>query len=270
MKQITVKINRYNSIKNEEDNFGSINGEIYEYYCCEKIVNAHPEIQFVDFEENKENRNGFWVSSDNSLYYQSDEIDLGEFDLLGFDENGILNWWEITRQKGNHNVIIDKIERKWELLRKLFDKINFHLVLPEKNENLQKYDENIVIMEEPDYAPFRKKEYEFVFTNNNFCKVSLLNQKARKYSYIDDLMNVSKKNYRGAGTKFESYLFERLYDLKKIWNDSFSYYDVERQKLGHITVTQNSILKNGQIVKWHKATAKEVQEIRRRIKFRWN
>ena len=106
----SVEIKRYNAIReNEKSGFSVVDGEIYECYCYEKIVNEHPEFFFVKLEKNKENKNGFWISSDNNLYYQSDEIDLGEFDILGFDKEGILNWWEITRQNTNFNIVIDKI-----------------------------------------------------------------------------------------------------------------------------------------------------------------
>ena len=62
--------------------------------------------------ENKADKNGFWVSSDNNLYYQSNGIDLGEFDLLGFDKNNNLHWFEITKQRTNLNIVKDKILRK--------------------------------------------------------------------------------------------------------------------------------------------------------------
>ena len=262
----TIKISRYNYIEKEgNNNFGIVDGEIYECFCYEKIVNEHSEILFVNLTENKNDRNGFWISSDNSLYYQSDGIDLGEFDLIGFDKNGVLNWWEITRQKTNYKIVIDKLERKRELLSKLFDKYNFYLVLPEDNKNFQKYKDSFVIIEEPDYVPLRKPEYDLIFNNNNFCELSFLNQKAKKYNYIDDLINVSRKEYKGSDTKFNSYLFERLYDLDNIRSKIFSYYDVEKKKLGKIKVAANSIFKDGKRMENRKATSKEVREIRRRM-----
>ena len=36
--------------------------------------------------ENKADKNGFWVSSDNNLYYQSNGIDLGEFEYFNVEK----------------------------------------------------------------------------------------------------------------------------------------------------------------------------------------
>lgn len=263
----TVKINKYNSILNGENNgFSIVDGEIYEYYCYEKIINEHQDITFIKLEENKKNKNGFWISSDRNLYYQSDGIDLGEFDIVGFDKNGILNWWEITKQKTNFKFVIDKIERKKELMSKLFDKFNFYLIVPEANEHLHKYKEKIEIIEEPDYTKLRKPEYNFVFENDNFCELCFLTEKAKKYNFIEELIKLSREHFKSADTRFKSNLFERLYDINNIMKGNFQFYDVEKQKLGRIIIKGISVLKNGKEVKSYKATYKEIIQIRKRIK----
>ena len=76
-----------------------------------------------------------------------------------------------------------------------------------------------MIISEPNYKLLRKPEYTFKFKSDNFCSLSFLNQKAKEYSFIDDLINLSKNYYKGTETKFESHLFERLYDIQNIRND---------------------------------------------------
>ena len=93
-----------------------IEGEIYECYCYEKIVNKYQDFKFIRLEENKSKKDGFYISAAGSLCYQSSLIDLGEFDIIGFDLKGNVHWYEITKQKVNLAFVEDKLKRKKELM----------------------------------------------------------------------------------------------------------------------------------------------------------
>lgn len=114
-----------------------IEGEIYECYCYEKIVNKYQDFKFIRLEENKSKKDGFYISAAGSLCYQSSLIDLGEFDIIGFDLKGNVHWYEITKQKVNLAFVEDKLKRKKELMSKLFGKYNLYLVIPEEKFNYQ-------------------------------------------------------------------------------------------------------------------------------------
>ena len=49
-------------------------------------------------------------------------------------------------------------------------------------------------------------------------------------------MKCSKNFFNNKDQKYESYLFERLYDLDNILNNSFSYFNVEEQRFGIIEI----------------------------------
>ena len=108
----------------------AIEGELYECFCYEKIVNKYQNIKFVRLNENRHKRDGFYISSAGSLCYQSNSIDLGEFDIIGFDSKGNIHWYEITRQKTNLSVVEDKLKRKKELMKILFGQYYLYLILP--------------------------------------------------------------------------------------------------------------------------------------------
>ena len=212
------------------DNVGIhiLNGEIYECFCLEYIINKFTKIKFVQMVENKADKNGFWVSSDNNLYYQSNGIDLGEFDLLGFDKNNNLHWFEITKQRTNLNIVKDKILRKKELMNKLFNGYDFTIVVPETNEVFSSLGRTMII-NEPNYCDFYKQNYDFKFFANNFVDLNFLRSRTKKYSYITDLIDKSLFFYKNKNKVFKSNLFERLYDIQNINQKEFEYFNVEKQ-----------------------------------------
>lgn len=226
------------------DNVGIhiLNGEIYECFCLEYIINKFTKIKFVQMVENKADKNGFWVSSDNNLYYQSNGIDLGEFDLLGFDKNNNLHWFEITKQRTNLNIVKDKILRKKELMNKLFNGYDFTMVVPETNEVFSSLGRTMII-HEPNYCDFYKQNYDFKFLANNFVDLNFLRSRTKKYSYITDLIDKSLFFYKNKNKVFKSNLFERLYDIQNINQKEFEYFNVEKQCFGRIIEKEKDFLK---------------------------
>lgn len=242
-----------------------LDGEIYECFCLEYIINNSPEIKFVQMKEDKTNKNGFYISSGNNLVYQSNEIDLGEFDLLGFDKKNSLHWFEITKQKTNFKIVKDKILRKKELLDKLFDNYNFTIVVPENNVMLSELG-RIMIINEPNYCNFRKPNYEFKFLSNNFVTLNFLREKTKEYSYINDLIEKSISFYKNKNRFFDSNLFERLYDIQNINHKEFEYYDVEKKRFDKIHEKHGEFFKNNKKIQHRKATYKEIIQIREKMK----
>ncbi len=238
-----------------------IEGEIYECYCYENIVNKYQKINFIPRIENKSKKNGFYISSAGTLCYQSCSIDLGEFDIIGFDSKDNVHWYEITRQQDNFSIIKDKIKRKKELMSLLFGKYNFYLILPEKKESLSGLG-NMIYIPEPEYKTLIKQNYTFNFKSNNFIDLNYLNNKTKQYNYIKDLIQRSKNFFKNKNIKYTSFLFERLYDLDNILNDSFSYFNVEKECFGIIEIKNKKIFKDGKRMTGIKASYKEITQIR--------
>ena len=239
----------------------ALEGEIYECFCYEKIVNKYQNIKYIKLIENKPSKDGFYVSSAGSLCYQSNSIDLGEFDIIGFDSKGNVHWYEITKQKVNLTFVEDKLKRKKELMNKLFGRYNLYLILPKKQEKLSDL-ANILYIPEPDYTKYIKSEYTFNFISNNFVGLDYINKKAKKYDYIKDLLHRSKIFFLNKYSTYNSFLFERLYDLDNILKDSFTYYNVEKKVFGNITIKNGNIIKDNKIVPDKKAAYKEIIQIR--------
>lgn len=240
----------------------NLQGEIYECYCYEIIVNKYKKIKFINLDEDKKNKDGFYITSNNSLCYQSCSIDLGEFDIIGLDSDGNVHWYEITKQRCNFSSVIDKLKRKKELMKILFGKYNLYLITPEKRNELQGLAGTLIIPE-PDYSNLIKKEYVYNFKYDNFVNLEYLNSRVAKYNYIEDLMKHSHNFFSNKNTIYKSDLFERLYDLNNILNDTFQYYNVEKNCFGTIKTSNGKIIKDGKRVNVRKAAYKEITQIRR-------
>jgi len=240
----------------------NLQGEIYECYCYEIIVNKYRKIKFIQLNENKKNKDGFYITSNNSLCYQSCSIDLGEFDIIGFDSDGNVHWYEITKQKCNFPFVRDKLKRKKELMKILFGNYNLYLITPEERNELQGLASTLIIPE-PDYSSLIKKEYLYNFKYDNFVNLEYLNSKVEKYNYIEDLMKHSHNFFSNKNTIYKSDLFERLYDLDNILNETFQYYNVEKNCFGTIKISKGKITKDGKRVNGMKAAYKEITQIRR-------
>lgn len=262
--KITRKLIHYHKTLSEKE-IAILDGEIYEYYCYEQIVNKYKKINFVRIEQNKTRKNGFYISRSGQLCYQSNGIDLGEFDIIGFDSNGAVHWYEITKQKVNINVVIDKISRKKELMKKLFGKYNLYLIVPETDEKLNGI-ANILNFPEPDYQKFRKPEFIINIKHDNFVDLNYLNQRINKYDFIQDLMNRSKCFFQNKNTDYNSYLFERLYDLNTVLTTSIKYYNVEKKLFDVITEVNNQFFKKEKLIEPKKASYKEIKLIRNALK----
>lgn len=255
-----IKLNHY-AQNLDKVGIDILDGEIYECYCLEYIINNFPEIKFVEMNENK-TKDGFYISSSNNLVYRSNDIDLGEFDLLGFDKKKYLHWFEITKQKTNLRAVKDKILRKKELMDKLFDNYDFTIVVPENNEMLSKLGTTMII-KEPNYCNFRKSNYEFQFLSNNFVTLRFLRERTKEYCYINELIEKSISFYKIKNNSFDSHLFERLYEIQNINHKEFGYFNVEKKRYDKIYERQGEFFKKNEKIEHHKATYKEIIQIRK-------
>lgn len=146
-------------------------------------------------------------------------------------------------------------------MSKLFGKYNLYLVIPEEKIQLSGL-ANILYIPEPDYTNLIKQEYIFNFKSNNFIDLDYLNKKIHKYDYLKDLMHRSRIFFQNKNSNYNSFLFERLYDLDNMHKDSFSYYNVEKKCFGIIEIKDGKIFKDGKQVKGIKAAHKEITQIR--------
>ena len=259
--QITRRIRHFRENYTPQE-YPIIKGEIYEFYCYEKIVNKYQNFRFIRLVENKNINDGFYITSAGALCYRSDSIDLGEFDIIGFDSKENVHWYEITRQKDNLSFVEDKLCRKKELMSKLFGEYHLYLIIPEEKEKLNGL-ANILYIPEPDYAPLIKKEYTFNFRSNNFIDLQFLNQKVKKFNYVEELIKLSRDFFKNNKSSYKSFLFERLYDMDNILNSTFSYYNVEKHFFGTISYRKKKVFKDDEYVPKLKATYKEITQIRK-------
>ncbi|MBR1537172.1 MAG: hypothetical protein IJ630_09555 [Treponema sp.] len=251
-------------------NEGALKGEIYEYYCYDKILRKYNNISIIrakdtDKTENKSDLNGFYYNDVGQIIYKSSNIDLGEFDVLGLNGNNIF-WWEITLNNSTTKNVKKRIERKKELFQKIFpnNKLCLHLILPEKYEAYNSY--STVLIPEPNYELFFKPTYTFENDLNKCINLSELVKFSVPYNHIQNIISTSEKYFRYDKTQYNSTLLERLYDIKNINKNSFFYYDLENHKLGNIELNNESIKKDGKAIEKKKATYKEIIGIREYLK----
>ena len=246
---------------------GALKGEIYELYCYDKIIEKYNNvgILYAKCTENLligSNHNGFYYNNIGQLIYQSNDIDLGEFDVIGISDTNKIFWWEITINNKTTSAVKKRIERKKELLHKIFpkNKICFHLVLPEKSNSYQEYP--LIEIKEPNYEKLFKSVYEFKSDLNHCIELSCFTKFAVQYDYIQDVIKKSKKYFKFENTQYNSNLLERLYDINHINDDCFKYFNIEKQKTGIIKMKNGEMEKDGEKVEKRKAAYKEVVKIR--------
>ncbi len=227
-------LNAYQKNKTEQ-NKQILNGEIYEYYCYDKIIESYPNIHII-LSKTQENKydNGFAYRNFGSIYYTQYNIDLGEFDILGLDDNGTLYWWESTTAQTNLNAIFKHYKKKNELIQKLFDKVIFNVIIPEKNDNFDRY--QTLIIPAPDFEKYYNEYYEIKSDMSNCWTLEKLRQSAKEYDYIDDIIKLSEQYYSEDKIEFKSYLIERLYNLKEIHSNSITYYNTIRKSYEKIII----------------------------------
>lgn len=244
----------------------TLNGEIYELYCYDQIVQKYSDVKIVSRAFNRKLLTpiDFHYEFPSKIVYTSNNIDLGEFDILGLKDN-TLYWWEITSgSASNAYKTKKKLKKKEELLSKLFPQleIKLSLVLPESIKEFEQF--NIEIIKKPNFEEYYFPTFTFNANLDNCLDVSILSELAKGYDYIDDVIKQSTLFFNANEIKFKSYLIERLYDLEHITESAFSYYDVEKNRFGKIEIIDDSIIKDGKIVKAIKATYQEIKLLRNR------
>ena len=221
--------------KKEERTLGILNGLIYEYYCYDKIIHDNPHIHIIKAKTQIDKyKDGFTYRNFGSIYYRQNKIDLAEFDVLGFDDAGTLYWWEITSATTAISKVKDKLERKKELIAKLFKKVIFNVVIPGERVFLKNYP--TVIIKEPKYELYYKEFFELKSDLSNCWSMDKLRDAAKTYDYFAEIILYSKKLFLHQITDYNSYLIERLYDLDSLNTNEIRYYNVRKKIYGTIII----------------------------------
>jgi hypothetical protein len=271
MEEIFAKISQYKAYKNDPslNNIGNIKGQIYELYCYNYILNNVNNINIVKANcITNEKVGNFLYNKVGKIHYYYNRIDLAEFDILGINKKNIY-FWEITKSEHGKNVLRNEIERKKELLLKLFPNNNivFTLILPKIISGYEQY--NIEIIKEPNYNEYLENEYFKLSQNINNCiHLTKFCKNIVNYDYINEIINYSKLYFNHLNKLYldKQYLIERIYDINNIQKNRFLYYSIEDKKYGNIIIKGNNIYKSGEKVKTRNKCYHEINLIREIIK----
>lgn len=249
----------------------SLNSKIYEYYCYEKIISDNPQLHIIlSKNQEKKYKEGFNYKNGGQIYYTQYGIDLGEFDILGLDDQGTLYWWEVTTSS-TMRKIKKKFKQKEELLSKLFNNVKFTVLIPKSFPNIEK-EFKTEIVQAPDYENFYQDFYTIQADMSHCWPIEKLREAINKnYDYIQEIISLSKLLFSGQITKYtetNSDLIERLFDLSSFDGKSnIKYFHVERQVYGEIIYKNNKMFKKEnnkeKLVKYMDATAYEIRAIKK-------
>lgn len=242
-------------------------GEIYEYYAYSQILEkTNRNINIVEGKTTKKGSFGnFKYDIFGQIRYFSDNVDMGEFDILGFDETTIY-YWEITMMKNNHTPKKKKIQAKKELLEKIFPtmKIKVIMVLPEKSDKYNMYEQFIVKL--PDFSMFIQKDfYEYNEPNRTLATLKQLSSLSTPYHYYDELYALSKKYFHNIKELPKQNLIERLYDTNSFYSEEIRCYHIERKKFQTIRFKGRKMYKDNKKVESLKKTFLEVKNFLNRL-----
>ena len=226
---------------NDKDN---LKGYIYELYCYNYLLENYPDINFIKSHVNNfVTKNNFRYSKYGNIEYWSNNIILSEFDVLGLKNNSII-LFEITRNiKTKSSHLRKRLYKKEYLLKKIFKNFkNIEISIITSIDKFKFHDYKIIVIPEPDYSPYF---IEGVFKLNkrvNKClPLKYLNNIAFKYHYIEDLMDVSERYYKGKLDLVrieELRLFNKFYKVKK---NIIEYYDIKNNIHGNYTIIDEII-----------------------------
>lgn len=271
MEEIFAKLSQYKAYKKNpsSNNEANLKGQIYELYCYNYLINDINDVIIVKSNcVTKEKIGNFSYNKLGKINYHSNNIHLAEFDILGLKNKNIY-FWEITKSEQGKKILRNEIERKRELLSKIFPNKNivFTLILPRTITGFENYD--IKIIKEPCYDDLLSNEYVKLNTKINNC-INLLDfsQRAVEYNYINEVINYSNLYFNSVNKNalYDQHLIERIYDLNNIQNSKFNYYDIENKNYGEIIIKRNGIFKDKEKVKTIKKCFQEIRLIRKTIK----
>lgn len=266
-----AKLSNFQAYKKLPTSFSEANlkGQIYELYCYNILLKNHVNINIIKSGCMKKEKYGnFSYNKLGKINYHSNNIHLAEFDILGIKENNIY-FFEITMSELNKKTLKNEINRKTELLKKIFlnHEIIFTLILPKEIQSFVNY--NIMIINEPVYNKYMNSEYFKIDTKVKECKsLEYLTQIATEYDYINEIIEFSRKYFSSNNKEylFNQHLIERIYDLDNITKNSFSYYSIENRNYGTIRINGNKIFRDGKIIEGRKKCNDEIKIIRNILK----
>jgi hypothetical protein len=271
MEDLRVKLSQYNAYKENPTphNESNLKGQIYEFYCYNNIIEKFNRINIIkSYLVKKEKFGNFFYNTLGKINYHSNSIHLAEFDILGYNENN-LYFWEITKSEQGKKILRNEIERKKELLKRIFPKMNiiFKLILPKILAGYECY--NIEIIKEPNYDNLINCEYLKLSNYYRKCiHLKNISNIAVDYDYINEIINLSHLYFDSFNKEnlHNQHLIERIYNIKDIKNSKFAYYSIENKKYGTITINGNNIFKDKIRVKSRKKCFQEIRLIKQIIK----
>jgi hypothetical protein len=262
--KIFAKLTHYRAYKKNPTalNRNNLEGEIYELYCYNYLLENSKNIHFIKSRATEYmESNGFYNAKiGGKLLYMSNSIDLAEFDVIGISENE-LYCWEISKAAGtvSRRNEIKSFKRKNGLLNILFKgmNINFKVVIP--NENLIYFNYDNIIIEEPDYDKliYDYEKYNGYSMNENFNECYDLYELGKRcidYNYYNEIIKYSEKLFIEKDISFLNYLenngiIEYLYDIKNMNKTKFEYYDIQKKVYSLIEFRKNKWYRNKKRIK---------------------
>ncbi|MCL2833561.1 MAG: hypothetical protein FWD78_10365 [Treponema sp.] len=263
-KKNIIELNR-NYLKENYYNISSINGELYELYCYNKILDCnYKNINIIKSKKAKEGKFGnLEYSKNGKILCVSNNIALAEYDILGIKSNTIY-WWEVTKHAKIENDFILKTKIKYELLKKLFKyyDIEFKLIAPKIYSKLAEF--AIEIIKEPLYEYYNKK---IKISNNikNAMSLKTLSEKCNKYDYINDVIKMSLEYYDNMKKDIidNEIIIKRIYNLKTINSNCVEYFDLQKKK-NKIQFINKNILNTDREI-FNNRIIQEIVEIKKKL-----
>jgi hypothetical protein len=268
MGELTYRM-RKSFLKQPHNNHLSQNykGEIYEYFAYFEILKiTKPNIQIVSKLNGKRKCMNFESDKHGLILYKSDDVYLGEFDIIGFDDSTIY-YWEVTMSSKNHKAKLKRLASKNELLGKIFPnkKIIIIIVAPEEFSSYIQYDQIIIPL--PDFNSLAKLEtFRYDEPKRELCDLNRLSAMASKYQYIEEIITLSMNYYNSIAFLPTQNLIERIYDLSTLESKMIHVYDIEKKKHQTVEIKGNKIYKDHKKVNGIKKTYKEVIGLIKRLK----
>lgn len=240
-------------------------GEIYECFAYFEILRiTQQEVKIITKLKGKSKCRNFVSDKYGQIIYKSDNVFLGEFDVLGFDDDTIY-YWEICMSNQNHRDKLKRLSSKEELLAKIFPskRIKVIIVSPAFFEVYGKY-ENIMIPLPNFDTLIQSESFHYDTPQRELYELAQLVAFSEHYGYIDEIIQMSNSYFLNVNVIPKQHLIERVYDLSSFSKEKICAYDIEKKKYQCIEVKKKTIYKDRKKVKGIKKTFKEVTEIMKR------
>lgn len=260
MKKLLYRMRKeYLKDTNNQHMYHNYLGEIYEYYAYFELLNLlDPAIKIISKLKDAVRYGNFEYDKYGRILFCSREVELGEFDVLGYDNHSIY-YFEITMTNKTHRDKLKRLKSKEIILTTAFpDKdINIIMVSPEKYSCYKQYETIIIPLPNLDDY-WSSEDFKYCEPSRELYDLKCLSEMSKPYDYLNDIIDLSTNFYHKIDELPNNVIVERIYDLKSFAANKIHVYDIEKREFQVIKTYKKSVIKNKVRVKKYKKTYKEV------------